>query len=319
MPVLPSGKKIELIPQMRQINFIDDLPDPGFFWIDTPEDIRESNLPGEAEINRPMKQVPLPESIDEFLQYISIVVVDQSGFPEITDFTLKNFPPKGYLNRTDHGVWTSWIRSEPVKLYLEIRMSECFDQVEYLTRRNLWEAANPNAERGKQSLVKRYDLFLQNEAPEEKKKRHERNIKRAREYIERLAVMEVTDRNAQVTWVDLLLEQLAVTQTWYDGEILLAKHCAADPRQLAYHIGYLKCLFEERKFTEVEKDVWEALKQYPKNIEYWQIMINIFFYQQKYDDALQIVASAQAINPDNQDLLDFQYRIEKAMKGKDNQ
>jgi tetratricopeptide (TPR) repeat protein len=93
----------------------------------------------------------------------------------------------------------------------------------------------------------------------------------------------------------------------------------ADPEQVAYHIGYLKCLFEERKYTEVEKNTWEAVKQDPKNVEYWQMLINIFFYKQQYNDALQIVTSALTINPGNQDLLDFQYVIETAQKKQENQ
>jgi tetratricopeptide (TPR) repeat protein len=320
MPVLPSGKSIELVPQMRQINFIDTLPAPGCFWIDSSQELQDfSNLPGEGENSRPMRQVPLPESLDDFKKYISIVVVDEFGYPELTDFNLKSFPPRGYLSRADHALWGSWIRSEPVQLYLEMRMADCFDQVEYLTRLKLWEAGKNSSEVVKDPLVKRYDLFLQNEPPDEKKKRHERNVKRAREYIDRLVAMKVRDTNAQVTWVDLLLEQFSVTKTWQEGEILLMKCYTANPEQVAYHIGYLKCLFEERKYTEVEKNTWEAVKQDPKNVEYWQMLINIFFYKQQYNDALQIVTSALTINPGNQDLLDLQYVIETAQKKQENQ
>lgn len=316
MPVLPSGKSIELVPQMREINFIDSPPAPGCFWVDSSQDLEEfSNLPGETENTRPMKQVPLPESLEDFKKYISIVVVDEFGYPELTNFSLKDFPPKGYLNAADFAVWDSWITSGPVQLYLEMRMENCFDQVEYLTRLSQWEAGKPSVDSGKTNLVRRYDLFLQNEPPEEKKRRHERNEKRAREYIERLHSMQVNDPYAQITWVDLLLEQYRVTKTWQEGEILFSTSFKANPEQVAYHIGYLKCLFEQKKYSEVEKNVWESVKQYPQNIEYWQILINVFFYQQLYDDALQIVTSALTINPGNQDLLDYQYVIETA-KGK---
>jgi tetratricopeptide (TPR) repeat protein len=316
MPVLPSGKSIELVPQMRLINFIDSPPAPGHFWIDSTQDVDEyAGLPGETENSRPMKQVPLPKTVEDFKKYISIVVVDEFGYPEITDFNLKDFPPQGYLNAVDVNVWESWITSEPVQLYLEMRMQDCYDQVDYLNRIKLWESGKPAHEIQNISLVKRYDLFLQNEPVEEKKKRHERNEKRAKEYIERLKTMKVKDANGQTTWVDLLLELYGVTKEWLDGEILLAACYQVNPEQIAYHVGYLKCLFEQKKYAEVEKHVWEAVKQYPQNIEYWQILINVFFYQQQYDDALQIVTSALTINPDNQELLDYQYVIETA-KGK---
>jgi hypothetical protein len=320
MPVLPSGKSIELVPQMRQINFIDSPPAPGNFWIDSAQDLDEfSNLPGEIENGRPMKQVPLPESLQDFKKYISIAVVDEFGYPEITDFNLENFPPKGYLNPTDFGIWNSWITSDPVQLYLEMRMEECFDQVDYLNRLSTWESGKPLPDSGKTDLVKRYDLFLQNEPPDEKTKRHERNEIRAKNYIGRLKSMEVTDPNAQITWVDLLLEQFDVTKTWQEGEALFSKRFSANPEQVAYHIGYLKCLFEQKKYSKVEKSVWEAVKQYPQNIEYWQLLINVFFYQQLYNDALQIVTSALSINPGNQDLLDYQYVIETARGKVENQ
>jgi tetratricopeptide (TPR) repeat protein len=313
MPVLPSGKSIELVPQIREINFIDTAPAAGFFWIDSSQNLENfSNLPGESENSRPMKQVPLPDSLADFKKYISIVVVDEFGYPEVTEFTLDMFPPKGYLTRSDQDVWEKWIESEPVQLYLEIRMEECFDQVEYLNRLDLWESGSLIHDREKNPLVKRFDLFLQNEPPDEKKIRHKRNDKRARGYIKRLVAMDVVDPNAQITWVDLLLEEYNITRTWQDGEILLGKRYSANPEQIAYHIGYLKCLFEQKKYTEVEKNAWEAVKQFPQNIEYWQILINVFFYQQQFNDALQIVTSALAINPGNQDLLDFQYKIENA-------
>jgi len=313
MPVLPSGKSIELVPQMRLVNFIDSPPTSGYFWIDASQTLDEfSKLPGETAVNRPMKQVPLPKSLDDFKKYVSIVVVDEFGYPEITDFNLKNFPPKGYLTQIDEDNWSKWITSEPVQLYLEMRMQDCFDQVEYLNRLKLWESGKPAREIRSTNLVKRYDLFLQNEPPEEKKKRHERNEKRARGYIDRLKIMQVRDVNAQSTWVDLLLELYGVTKTWQDGEVLFANSYKANPEQVAYHVGYLKCLFEQKKYSEVEQLVWEAVKQYPQNIEYWQILINVFFYQQLYDDALQIVTSALTINPNNQDLLDYQYVIETA-------
>ncbi|NMB53145.1 MAG: hypothetical protein GYA15_00455 [Leptolinea sp.] len=313
MPVLPSGKSIELVPQMRLVNFIDSPPTPGYFWIDASQTLDEfSKLPGEMAINRPMKQVPLPKSLDDFKKYVSIVVVDEFGYPEITDFNLKNFPPKGYLTQVDEDNWSKWITSEPVQLYLEMRMQDCFDQVEYLNRLKLWESGKPAREIRSTNLVKRYDLFLQNEPPDEKKKRHERNEKRARGYIDRLKTMQVRDVNAQGTWVDLLLELYGVTKNWQDGEVLFANCYKANPEQVAYHVGYLKCLFEQKKYSEVEQLVWEAVKQYPQNIEYWQILINVFFYQQLYDDALQIVTSALTINPNNQDLLDYQYVIETA-------
>lgn len=313
MPVLPSGKSIELVPQMRLVNFIDSPPSSGYFWIDASQALEDfSKLPGETAINRPMKQVPLPKSLDDFKKYISIVVVDEFGYPEITDFNLKNFPPKGYLTQVDEDNWSKWITSEPVQLYLEMRMQDCFDQVEYLNRLKLWESGKPAREIRSTNLVKRYDLFLQNEPPDEKKKRHERNEKRARGYIDRLKTMQVRDFNAQSTWVDLLLELYGVTKNWQDGEILFASCYKANPEQVVYHVGYLKCLFEQKKYSEVEQLVWEAVKQYPQNIEYWQILINVFFYQQLYDDALQIVTSALTINPNNQDLLDYQYVIETA-------
>lgn len=316
MPVLPSGKSIELIPQMRQINFIDYPPEPGNFWVDSIQDLEEfAGIPGETENTRPMKQVPLPESTEDFKKYISIVVVDEFGYPEITNFCLKDFPPKGYLNEADFASWESWITSEPVQLYLEMRMEDCFDQVDYLNRLNLCEAGKPSAGLEKNSLVKRYDLFLQNEPADEKKKRHERNDKRARGYIDRLHAMQIKEPNVQITWVDLLLELFGITKTWQEGEILFGTCFKDNPEQVAYQIGYLKCLFEQKKYSEAEKNVWEAVKQYPQNIEFWQILINIFFYQQLYNDALQIVTSALTINPGNQDLLDYQYKIENA-KGK---
>jgi len=49
------------------------------------------------------------------------------------------------------------------------------------------------------------------------------------------------------------------------------------------------------------------------------MLINIFFYKQQYNDALQIVTSALTINPGNQDLLDLQYVIETAQKKQENQ
>lgn len=311
MPVLPSGKSIELVPQMRPINFIDSPPKPGYFWIDSIRDLDESaSLPGETENRRPMKQVPLPRTMDDFMKYISIVVVDEFDYPEITNFNLKNFPPRGYLNSADLVAWESWISSEPVQLYLEMRMQDCFDQVEYLNQMKSWESGKPTHELQNINLVKRYDLFLQNEPADEKKKRHDRNVKRAEDYIDRLKSMRVKDANAQITWVDLLLELYAITGDWQNGEMLLAAAYKENPEQIAYHIGYLKCLFEQKKYANVEKYAWEAVKQYPQNIEYWQILINVFYYQQQYADALQIVTSALTINPGNQELLDFQYIIE---------
>ncbi len=315
MPVLPSGKSIELVPQMRLINFIDSPPVPGYFWVDSTRELKDdTTLPGEMENSRPMKQVPLPESLEDFKKYISIVVVDEFGYPEITDFCLNDFPPAGYLNPGDQAVWESWINSVPVQLYLEMRMQDCFDQVDYLNRLGRWGASQPSRQVEKISLVKRYDLFLENEPPDEKKKRHDRDNARARAYIDRLKAVTERDVNAQSTWVDLLLELYEITKTWPDAEELFYQRYKDNPEQTAYHIGYLKCLFEQKKYTELEKHVWEAVKQYPQNIQYWLILINIFFYQQQYDDALQIVTSALTINPGNQDLLDYQYRIETTMK-----
>ncbi|HEX7555225.1 MAG TPA: hypothetical protein VF338_01280 [Leptolinea sp.] len=319
MPVLPSGKSIELAPQMRLINFIDAPPAPGLFWVDSPNDLQEfGNLPGNAGNSRSLKQVPLPESLDDFKNYISIVIVDEFGYPETTDYNLKNFPPEGYLNETDLQVWRDWINSEPVQLYLEMRMEECFDQVEYLNRLQLWVKENETGDSKPTELFKRYDLFLQKEPADEKKKRHDRTKQRAQKYIKRLQSMQIDNPIAQITWVDLLMEQFGLLKAWKEGELFFSKCFASNPEQVAYHIGYLKCVFEQKKYAEVEKNVWDAVAQYPQNIEYWQLLINVFFYQQQYDDALQIINSALSINPDNQDLLDFKYIIETAKSKSEN-
>lgn len=314
MPVLPSGISVELVPKTREINFINSAPDVGYFWIDSSQDLEDfSHLPGESENSRPMEQVPLPLTVDDFKKYVSIDKVDVSGFRQKTGFTLDAFPPSDFLSPADRKQWDQWVMSEPVGLYLEIKMEECFDQVEYLNRLEVWESGRTVPEKESTSLVKRFDLFLENEPPDEKRKRHERNTRRALKYIERLTSMDVADPNAQITWVDLLLEQYEITQTWHEGEIILSRRWKECPEQLAYHIGYLKCLFEQKKYTEVEKDTWEAVKQYPQNIEYWQLLISIFLFQQMYEEALQIVTSALAINSDNQVLLDLLYQIENMM------
>ncbi len=319
MPVLPSGKSIELVPKIREINYIDTPPAAGYFWIDSSQDLEDfSRLPGETENSRPLEQVRLPSSVEDFKKYVSIEVVDESGFHKKTEYTLDMFPPEGFLSPGDRKEWDGWIHSDPVGLYLEIKMEECFDQVEYLNHLEVWESGRSAHEKDASGLVKRFDLFLENEPPDEKRKRHERQNRRALKYIERLVSMEVENPNAQTTWVDLLLEQYEITQDWRQGEVVLGKRWKAYPEQLAFHIGYLKCLFEQKKYTEVEKDTWEAVKQNPQNIEYWQLLVNIFVYQQLNDEAQQIVSSALAINPDNQVLLGLKYQIENVTNRSEN-
>lgn len=315
MPVLPSGKTVSLVPQIRMLNAIQTAPASGYFWIDSPADLQDFGpLQGSGEEGRTSRQVRFPKSIEDLKKFITVVVSDESGGPEIFKFNLVDFPPASFLSDADKVVWLNWLESQPVQLSLEMHLAECFDQVEYFDRlRTLGVTEEPET-LGKTDFSGGFDLFLEREPLEEKKQRHTRYLKRAEEYLKQLKAMHVNDPLVQVTWVDLLMEEFAILKAWKDGEEFFRRRYAAHPEQIEFHVALLKCIFEQNRYTEVEEALWEAVGQFPQRPEYWNLLIHLYLNQQSYKKALETTNMALSINPEGKDLLENKFLCETAIR-----
>jgi tetratricopeptide (TPR) repeat protein len=315
MPVLPSGKSITLIPQIRLLNAIESPPRSGYFWIDSPADQPDFGMLPEMTTTRgSYMQVPLPESLDDFKKYITVQVSDENGGLENLKINLIDFPPKGYLSETDEDIWKKWLNSEPVQLFLEMHMAECFDQVEYFSRLKKLGLIDKRNKSTSPEIAGGFDLFLEREPLEEKKLRHARYFKRAEEYLVRLKNMRVKDPLVQITWVDLSMEEFILLKDWKGGEEFFQKQYAAYPEQIEFHLAFLKCLYEQSRYADVEEALWKAVAQYPQKTEYWNLLIQVYLNQQWYVKALEIINMALVINTDNRELLENKFMCENAIR-----
>ena len=315
MPVLPSGKSITLVPQIRLLNSIESPPKPGFFWIDSPVDQPDYGLLPDIDTDKgTIKQVPLPESVDDFKKYITVLVSDENGGLENSKFNLNDFPPRGFLPVADKMVWKKWLNSEPVQMFLEIHLAECFDQVEYFSRLKALGFIDNQDKSDLSEQKVGYDLFLEREPLEEKKQRHSRYLKRAEEYLTRLKAMQVSDPQVQITWVDLLMDEFDLLKTWKDAEEFFLNQYAAFPEQIEFHLAYLRCLYEQSKYIEVEEALWKAVKQFPQKTEYWNLLIHVYLNQQWFVKALEIINMALSINSDNKELIENKFLCEAAIR-----
>jgi hypothetical protein len=315
MPVLPSGKSIVLVSQIRLLNSIESAPGPGLFWIDSPaENLEIGQLPEIMDEGVFSRQVTLPESLEEFKEYISVVVSDDADGLEKSKFNLSGFPPVGFLSDGDAQAWKTWLDSQPVQLLLEMRRMECFDQVEYFDRLKVLGLGVPSEKVNPPELSRGFDLFLEREPVEEKKERHARFLHRAEESLSRLKIMQVKDYQAQITWVDLLMEEFSILKDWREGEQFFQIQFGENPKQIEFHVALLKCMFEQGKYKEVEDDLWKAVAQSPQRTEYWNLLIQIFLNQQSYIKALEIIYVALSINPQSKTLLDNKFLCETTLR-----
>jgi tetratricopeptide (TPR) repeat protein len=313
MPELPSGKSIVLVSQISLLNSIESSPGPGLFWVDSPaENLEIGQSLGIKDESIFLREVPLPESLEEFKQYITVAVSDDADGLEKSRFNLSGFPPAGFLSDDDAQAWRTWLDSQPVQLLLEMRRLECFDQVEYFDRLKIlgmaFPSENPSEPRGG------FDLFLEREPVEDKKQRHARFLHRAEGYLSRLKIMQVKDPQAQITWVDLLMEEFSYLKAWREGELFFESQFADNPGHIEFHVALLKCMFEQGKYKEVEDDLWKAVAQSPQRTEYWNLLIQIFLNQQSYIKALEIINVALSINPENKALLDNKFLCETTLR-----
>lgn len=315
MPVLPSGKNITLVPQIRLLNAIESPPVSGCFWVDSPGDQSDYGLlPNNGTDAGTFKQVPLPESIEDFKKYITVLASDEHGGLENFKFNLSDFPPMGFLSEADEVVWKNWLHSEPVQLFLEIHMAECFDQVEYFSRLKALGFIENDEKFDSNEQPAGFDLFLEREPLEEKKQRHTRYLKRAEEYLDRLKTMQVSDSHVQITWVDLLMDEMELLKAWKDGEEFFFKQYELCPEQIEFHIAYLKCLYEQGRYADVEAALWKAVAQFPQKTEYWNLLIQIYLNQQWFVKALEIINMAISINSDNKELIENKFLCEAAIR-----
>jgi hypothetical protein len=315
MPVLPSGKSVTLIPQIRLLNAIETPPRPGYFWVDSPADQPDYGLLPDVDGNpETFRQVPLPESIEDFKKYITVLVTVENGELDGLKFNLSDFPPRGFLPVEDKMVWKKWLNSQPVQMLLEMHMAECFDQVEYFSRLKALGFIENNGNSDSPGQAVGYDLFLEREPLEEKKQRHSRYFKRAGKYLARLKSMQVKDPQVQITWVDLLMDEFDLLKAWNDGEKFFLNQYAAYPEQIEFHVAYLKCLYEQSKYVEVEEALWKAVAQFPQKTEYWNLLIHVYLNQQWFVKALEIINMALSINSDNKELLENKFLCETAIR-----
>jgi tetratricopeptide (TPR) repeat protein len=191
---------------------------------------------------------------------------------------------------------------------------ECFDQVEYFDRLNVLGLDSPVENDTLSGLGGEFDLFLEREPVEEKKQRHARFLNRAEAYLSRLKIMQVKDPQAQITWVDLLMEEFSYLKAWREGEQFFEIQFAGNPGQIEFHVAVLKCMFEQGKYKEVEDDLWKAVVQSPQRTEYWNLLIQIFLNKQSYIKALEIINVALSINPENKALLDTKFLCETTLR-----
>lgn len=306
MPLLPSGKMITLVPQIRLLNAIQSAPEPGKFWVETHAALADYEaLPGIGVEGRTVKQVPLPKSMEDFCQYVTVVVTLEPDGQEIGKYPLKDFPPKGLLSEDEETLWVNWMGSPPVQLFLEMQMQECFDQVEFF---------NNLQDRGLADYSGGFDFFLEREPLEDKKQRHIRYLRRAQDYLARLESMRITEPIVQVTWVDVILEHIEFLKAWKDGESFFQQKAAQYPQQIEFQIAALICKMEQNKYGEVEKYLWEAVKQNPERPEYWNLLVQVYLNQQAYAKALEITNMAISIHPENRDLQEKKFVCETAIR-----
>lgn len=312
MPVLPSGKIVSLVPQIRLLNAIQAAPSPGMFWIDPISDnLEDPLLPVISDLLTEPRQVPLPGFVEDMPKYIT-VAVSEAGSQEVQKFNLIAFPPRGFLSAYDMVIWGDWLNSQPVQLYMEMRMLECFDQVEFFDRLKSLGIFKP----GEENQAGGFDLLLEKEPLEEKRERHNRYLQRAEEYLIRLKVMQVTEEQSQITWVDLLIEQYGILKTWEDGEDFFGQKYIVYSGQPEFYFAYLTCLFEQGKYQETEEQLWEAVKQFPERADFWELLIRVFLNQQAFEKASEVVNMALAINKDDKRLLDNKFFIDTYLQTK---
>jgi hypothetical protein len=297
------------------LNAIQSAPEAGKFWIDLPDHFPDFDvLPNYTIENGNSRQVPLPQTKQDFTKYVTVLASDESGGPEVFKFTLSDFPPPGFLSNVDMGVWKKWLSSEPVQFFLDIRMAECFDQVAYFDRLKVLGLVKISDSAQFANQPGTFDLFLEREPVEEKKLRHARLLSRSEGYLSQLKTMQVKDPLAQITWVDLLMEEFTILKYWQDGEKFFHDQYSANPEQIEFHIASLNCIYEQGRYDDLERILWDAVGRSPQKTEYWNLLIKKYIDQQALGKALEITNMALSINPDNKELVENKFFVETAIR-----
>lgn len=302
MPRLPSGKDLTIELLLVGSHFFPeiDIPQGYFFPILTDDfdkfffsfkDVPESNV-----------FRPLPKSIEEVKQYICVRIQNMIGNSLIKKtISLANFKPEEWLEEEDAKIFTEWVNDEPTRLYLEMCIDDCYEQA------GKFNIHDQPGEQTAEEIATRNQKI--GDVSEGETLLDSPDTIRARDYLNILLNMNLSFPPSECTWTNMVLRFLGELQRWDEGETIFLEKISLKPDKICYRIGFLKCLYFQKKYERVIEKVHEDLAFHPDEIDYWLLLIGSNIESGQYNDALQIIKNGLASNPGNQDILNMKERI----------
>jgi len=288
MLYFPSGKNLYLrlplpffwFPPILKIK-------PGYFVTSSPEIDNYQNYPisdfdGLIEKN----QHPLPRSIEDIKKFITIKITD-CFHQEVSEPTpWINFHPEKYLSTDELQIWEKWKVSEPVKIFLQISIDDCFQQVE----------ENLDRIRDNVSIVDNVVQYL-NKTEDKKEMNSYFSDQCDRDYLNQLFAIIPEDEFQDPLWIKLIDQHLHRLKVWDEGERFFLNLYKKYPQRKQYHAAYFDCMLDQKRFREVEEIIWDLVVEFPHEILYWDILIKVYVFQNLNDEALHITNLGLAKNP----------------------
>jgi len=84
--------------------------------------------------------------------------------------------------------------------------------------------------------------------------------------------------------------------------MLFKNQSEREPENEIYQFEYLKCLQHGQRFAEIEEVAWDEVAISPHTIEYWELLINVYLEQDRFDETIHIANLGLSKNPNNQTL-----------------
>lgn len=305
MLYFPSGKNLYLNLLLPYFWFTPILKiKPGYFVTSSPEmdnyrEYPKSDFDALIEKN----QHPLPRSIEDIKEFITIKITDyyDQGVCEPTPWI--NFYPEKYLSPDEVQIWEKWKISEPVKIFLQISIDRCFQQVE----------ENQDSIREDAFLVDNVVQFL-NKTEIKKKKNSYFSDQCNRDYLNQLLAIIPGDEFQDPLWISLIDQYLNRVKVWDEGERFFLNLYKKYPERKQYHAAYFNCLISQKRFREIEEVLWDLVVEFPHETLYWEILVKVYVYQNLFHEALHITDLGFIKNPSAKVLKGWVFLINKYIR-----
>lgn len=274
---------------------------PGYFVTSSPElDNYHEFMNPDFDALIEKIQHPLPRSIEDTKKFITIKITDYSDQVVCEPTLWIDFHPEKYLSQDEVQIWEKWKVSEPVKIFLQISIDQCFKQVE----------ENQESIREETFLVDDVVQYL-NKTEIKKEKNSYFSDQCNRDYLNQLLAIIPGDEFQDSLWISLIDRYLNRMKVWDEGELFFLNLYKKYPERKQYHAAYFECMISQKRYREVEEVLWDLVVEFPHETQYWEKLVKVYLDQNQCDEGLHIADLGLAKNPNAKGLKAWVFVINK--------